>query len=70
MNLKIKLLTFINAEDRLLYYLQINHSKLKYRSIADLAKTLYLSREVLSRLVHRLENEGIIYIRDKTIIKS
>ncbi|MCR4911836.1 MAG: Crp/Fnr family transcriptional regulator [Bacilli bacterium] len=70
MNLKIKLLTFINAEDRLLYYLQINHSKIRYKSISDLAKTLYLSREVLSRLIHKLEKDGVIYIRDKTIVKS
>ena len=70
MNLRIKLLTFINAKDRFLYYLQINHSKLTYKTIADLARTLYLSREVLSRLIHSLEKDGVIYIRGKTIIKS
>ena len=70
LNLKIKLLTFNNAEDRLLYYLQISKSKIRYRSISDLAKTLFLTRESLSRLIHKLEKENVIYIKDKTIIKT
>ena len=69
LNIRIKLLTFNSAEERLLYFLQINNSKLKYKSISDLAMTLNLSREVLSRLIHRLEKENVIYIKDKTIVK-
>ena len=70
LNLKIKLLTFNNIEERFIYYLQINNSKIKYKTITDLAKTIFVSREALSRLIHKLEKENIIYIKDKTIVKS
>ena len=67
LNLKIKLLTFNNAEDRFMYYMQINKNQIRYKTISDLAKTLFLSREVLSRLIHKLEKNGQIKISDKTI---
>ena len=70
LNLKIKLLTFNNIEDRFLYYLQINKFKLRFKSITDLAKTLFVSREALSRLIHRLEKEDVIYIKDNFIVKT
>ena len=67
LNLKIKLLTFNNAEERFMYYMQINKNQIRYKTISDLAKTLFLSREVLSRLIHKLERNGQIKISDKTI---
>lgn len=67
LNLKIKLLTFNNAEDRFMYYMQINKNQIRYKTISDLAKALFLSREVLSRLIHKLEKNGQIKISDKTI---
>lgn len=70
LNLKIKLLTFNNIEERLLYYLQINKSKIVFKSITSLAKDIFVSREALSRLIHKLEKSGVIYIKDKTIVKS
>lgn len=69
LNLSIKLLTFNNAQERILYYLQINKDIVTYKSITELAKTLYLSREVLSRTLHKMERDQIIRLEDKKIIK-
>ena len=70
LNLKIKLLTFNNAQDRLMFYLSINKGKIKYKSISDLAKELNLTREALSRLIHKLVRDGLIKITNKTIEKQ
>ena len=59
LNHQIKLLSFSNAEDRFLYYLQEN-GRIKMLSVTELAKTLFLSREALSRLITRLVKEGKI----------
>ena len=67
LNHQIKILSFLNAEDRLLYYLQ-EDGRIRFKSIAELAKTLFLTREALSRLVTRLVKEGKI-IRKGTIIE-
>lgn len=67
LNLKIKLLTIDSAKERILYYLTINKNVITYKSITKLAKTLYLSREVVSRTIYRLEKEGLIEIKDKRI---
>ena len=67
LNLKIKLLTIDSAKERILYYLTINKNVITYKSITKLAKTLYLSREVVSRTIYKLEKEGIIEIKDKRI---
>ena len=69
LNLNIKLLTLNNAKERVLYYLKTNKDKIDFKSITDLAKQLFLTREVLSRTLHNLEREHIISIKDKTIIK-
>lgn len=67
LNLKIKLLTIDSAKERILYYLTINKNVITYKSITKLAKTLYLSREVVSRTIYKLEKEGLIEIKDKRI---
>ena len=69
LNLKIKLLTFKNAVDRINYYFVINYNKIEYKSISDLARRLYLTREVLSRTLHQMEKDEKIIIRAKSIVK-
>lgn len=69
LNLKIKLLTFNNVKDRVLYFLSINKNTIKYKSITDLANKLFLSRESVSRELHKLANEKIIKISGKEIVK-
>ena len=67
LNLKIKLLTIDGAKERILYYLTINKNVITYKSITKLSKTLYLSREVVSRTIYKLEKEGLVEIKDKRI---
>ena len=68
LNTKIKLLTFLNAKERFLYYLFINNNRIRYQSITALAKDLYLSREATSRLISSLEDEGKIIKKNHEII--
>lgn len=67
LNHQIKLLSFLNAEDRFLYYLQERH-RVKFKSVTELAKTLFLTRETLSRLITKLVKEGKI-VRQGNIIE-
>lgn len=67
LNSKIKLLSFNSAEDRLIFFLQTNGKKAHYTSVTALAESLFLQRETLSRLLHRLEGEGRIRLGWKTI---
>lgn len=67
LNSKIKLLSFNNAVDRFDYFLYINGNKIRYKNVADLARTLYIERETLSRLLSTLEKQGVIH-RDKHLI--
>lgn len=60
LNNKIKILSFNHARDRFLYYLSSHNNTIKIRSISSLADELNLSREVTSRLISSLKNEGII----------
>lgn len=64
LNTKIKLLSFTSAKERLLYFLFINNGHVTYKSITDLARSIFLTREVTSRLVSSLEKEKIV-IRNK-----
>ena len=66
-NIKIKLLSFDKAEDRLLYYLYQNNGHIKFKTVTDLAKFLFIERETLSRLLTKLEKENIINRSGKTI---
>ena len=68
LNTKIKLLTFMNAKERFLYYLFINDNHIKYQSVTSLAKSLYLSREATSRLLSSLVEEGKIIKKEHEII--
>lgn len=68
LNTKIKLLTFDNAKERLLYYLFINDNRIIYKNVTSLAKQLYLSREATSRLLSLLEKENIIVKHKHEII--
>ena len=68
LNGQIKLLSFDNAIDRFKYYLLINNNTIHYKNVSSLAKTLYLERETLSRLLSKLKKEGVIY-RDNHLIK-
>ena len=68
LNAKIKLLSFNNAKERLLYYLFINNNRVKYRSITGLSKNLNLTREATSRLISTLEKEKIIIKKNNEII--
>ena len=67
LNEKIKLLGFDSAQERLLFFLQTHQGKATFASISDLAKRLFLERETLSRLVHRLEKEGKVILKKGTI---
>ena len=63
LNSKIKLLSFNSAKERFLYYLFINHNDIKFKSVTSLANSLFLSREVTSRLINQM-------VRDKEIKRN
>ena len=67
LNAKMKILSFDSAEERLLFYLEKHDGMIIMKSIASLADTLFLQRETLSRLIHRMENEGRLILNGKTI---
>lgn len=69
LNLNIKLLTLNNAKERVLYFLKTNGDKIEYKTITELAKRIFLTREVLSRTLHELERDHVISIKDKVITK-
>lgn len=68
LNAQIKLLSLDNALERFRYYLFSKNNEIHYKNVASLAKILHLERETLSRLLSKLEKEGVIY-RDKHLIK-
>ena len=67
LNSQIKLLSFDSAEEKLLYYLKEKQA-VEFTSISSLAKTLFLSRETLSRLISKLVKEKRI-VRKGNIIE-
>ena len=67
LNSQIKLLSFDSAEEKLLYYLK-DKQVVEFTSISSLAKTLFLTRETLSRLISKLVKEKRI-IRKGNIIE-
>ena len=69
LNQTIKLLSFINAEERFLYYLFINNNEISMNNITSLSNTLFLRRETTSRLIHKLIKNKIIKIEGKKIKK-
>ena len=56
LNGQIKLLSLSSAEERFMYFLK-NQKSIKFKSISSLAATLFLSREVVSRLISKLVKE-------------
>lgn len=69
LNSKIKLLSLSNAEERFMYYLHINGERITYRNVTQLASTLFLTRETLSRLLSRLVEEKKIIKKKNYITK-
>ena len=67
LNMRIKMLSFNKAEDRLLYLLNVNNGTYKIQSVTSLASYLNLSREATSRLLSKLKRENIISL-NKNII--
>lgn len=63
LNGQIKLLSIDSAEERFLYYIELNKGLIKYKTITALAAQLHLQRETLSRLISKL-------IKNKRIIKN
>lgn len=60
LNARIKLLGFDSAEERLRYFLFLNKGRISFPSISSLAEGLHLKRETLSRLLSKLERQGVI----------
>ena len=60
LNTKIKLLSFTSAKERFLYYLFVNNNHIKFKNVTTLSQSLFLTREVTSRLISKLVDEGII----------
>lgn len=67
LNMRIKMLSFIKAEDRLLYLLSVNNNIYKMNSVTALASYLNLSREATSRLLSKLKRENIISLNKNEI---
>lgn len=63
---RIRTLSFNNVSDRLLYLLHSN-GQIKYNSITELAKTLSVSRENLSKTISKLIKEQIVVKEGKYI---
>lgn len=68
LNAMIKMFSFNNARERLIYYFKINHNQIAYDSITLLANELLLQRETLSRLINKMIKEGKIIKQEKTLI--
>ena len=67
LNLQIKLLSLESAKDRFEYYLTFNKGLIRYKSVSDLAKKLFLTRETLSRLISKMVKDDEISVKNKTI---
>ena len=68
LNSKLKINSFGGAEERLDYLFYINNGSIKFSSVSNLARELFLSREATSRLIHRLEKEHKIKIQKSSLI--
>ncbi|MCQ2087557.1 MAG: Crp/Fnr family transcriptional regulator [Bacilli bacterium] len=70
LNQQIKVQSLPSAEEKIFYLLQINKQELKFKSITELSRRLYISREATSRAVSKMIKEGKIKIVNKTILKN
>lgn len=68
LNDKIKILSFMTAEERLMYLLDTNNNIVEYKSITELSKRLFLTREATSRLVTKLVNQNKIIRKGNKLI--
>ena len=68
LNSKLKINSFSGAEERLDYLFYLNNGSIKFSSVSNLARELFLSREATSRLIHRLEKEQKIKIQKSSLI--
>lgn len=69
LNDRIKILSFNNIYDRFMYYLHTNHNVISFTTITNIANYLNTSREALSRLIHTLERNNVITIKNNIIKK-
>lgn len=60
LNSKIKVLSYESSEDRFLVFLGMNGDEITIKSVTDLATTLCMTRESLSRCLTRLEKKHLI----------
>lgn len=67
LNNTIKMLSIDSAEEKLYFYLHENNGKIKYDSITQLSKQLYMQRETLSRLISKLLKQKKIKKDNNTI---
>lgn len=70
LNHQIKLLSIPDAKERFLYHLHYKKNNIEYSSISSLAKTLFLRRETLSRLLPKLEKSDVIVKKQNVITKK
>ena len=60
LNAKLKILSFDKARERLEFFLSMHQGEIAFKSISELARSLFLKRETLSRLLSQMEEEGKI----------
>ncbi len=70
LNSKIKVLSYESSEDRLLVYLGMNDNQIAIKSVTDLAATLCMTRESLSRCLSRLEKKHLIKRKGNVIKRA
>ena len=68
LNNRIRMLSIPSAEERFRFFMHENHNRISYDSVERLAKKMYLSREVLQRLLGKLEKNNSIIRENKVII--
>jgi len=60
LNARIQLLSFTNAEERLVYYASKNDNVIVFKNVTTLAQTIGIQRETLSRLLTSLVERHLI----------
>ena len=69
MNAKMKILSFPLAEERLDYAFELGEGKIQFKNVSELAKSLFLSRESCSRLIHQWQKDGKLEIKKGVLIR-
>jgi len=68
LNRKLKIASFDNAEERLIYLLQENKGLIEFKSVTELSENLFLSREATSRLLSKMIMENKIKRKENIIV--